>query len=162
VAHLLGAALRPPPFSLDRSSISSTTASGNVRDGIFVAGAGVKVTKTTVAGNGLTGINVVGDSASLTSVTATGNKDSGLAIDGDFAKIASSTVQGNGGYYGIRVDGNGASLTRNVANANGFGSLGGYEDGLGQGIRVNGSNPVGVNSARGNDDPTECLPITLC
>jgi hypothetical protein len=50
----------------------------------------------------------------------------------------------------------------NRADGNGF--VGGVSDGLGLGIRVQNftTAPVGTNLARGNDDPAECDPGSLC
>jgi hypothetical protein len=79
----------------------------------------------------------------------------------DTAKIVSSTVSGNAD-GGIAVDGNAAQLKGNHAEANGF--AGGASNAVGLGLSAVGYTiaPVGTNVARGNDDPNECQPVSLC
>ncbi len=91
---------------------------------------------------------------------ASGNGDSAMTVDGNSAVIQSSTASGNG-FQGIFVDGNAAVVKGNLADANGFGS---GSDLAGLGVWVNSTTtpPVGTNAAHGNDEPTDCLPTTLC
>jgi hypothetical protein len=71
-----------------------------------------------------------------------------------------STASGNG-VAGIHVDGDAANISKNRAVANGFT---GGPDLAGLGIFVENftTPPRGTNTARGNDDPSECSPAALC
>jgi hypothetical protein len=106
------------------------------------------------------GINAGGASASVKSSTATGNGILGINIDGPSASLISS-ASGNG-EGGISVNGDATQIRGNRAEANGF--AGGSSDLAGLGIVAFGYTkaPVGTNIARGNDDPTECNPASLC
>jgi putative surface-exposed virulence protein len=169
----------------DSASIKSTTASGNGQSGIYVNGDnsasitsvnavgngayGVRVhadedtivKSSSAAGNALNGFYLEGDSTSVSSSTASGNAGHGLVVVGISASVKSTKASGNGG-HGIYVSGDAATLTRNRAEGNGF--QGGGSDGIGQGILVQGfaTAPAGTNLARGNDDPANCQPSSLC
>jgi hypothetical protein len=143
------------------ASIRSATASGNGANGIYVTGNAASIASSTASGNTFSGVVVIGDSAGIKSTTGSGNAGIGIAVQGDSTSITSSTVVGNGN-TGIGIDGNLGSIRGNLAGANGF--LGGASDGTGPGIGVIGytTAPVGTNVAHGNDDPTECVPASLC
>jgi hypothetical protein len=139
--------------------ITSSTASGNHIDGIFVDGTSASISSSIVVGNGTHGIVVGGASATIKSSTASGNGIDGMFVGGISAKIESSTASGNG-RNGIVVTGDAARIKANRAEANGFGAA----DLVGAGIFVTWPTiaPVGTNVARGNDDPAECAPASLC
>jgi Right handed beta helix region len=162
-------------------SINSSTASGNAGSGIVVGGDNSSVQASTAAGNGAHGISLEGDFDSVESSSADGNAD-GISVQGDFASVVSSIASGNtafgvkvwdtkasvksttafgNGGNGIEVGG-GGTLTGNRAEGNGF--PGGVSDGAGLGIFVNvlGNAPLGANVSRGNDDPAQCSPASLC
>jgi hypothetical protein len=122
--------------------IQSSTASGNDRDGIYVQSPGARIQSSSASVNGVAGIFVEGDSAKVQSSTASGNGASGSA--------------------GIAILGEGALLSGNRAEANGF--LHSVSDLSGLGIYVDYSTtaPAGTNFARGNDDPKDCIPTSLC
>jgi hypothetical protein len=143
------------------ASIKSSTAAGNGDDGIHVSGASASIKSSSAAGNGNDGISVDGASASITSVTAAGNGGAGFFVIGALASIKSSIASGNG-FDGILVSGDAATIKTNRAQANGFPAAASDLDGLG--ILVSGftTPPVGTNTARGNDDPAECSPASLC
>jgi large repetitive protein len=145
------------------TSVKSSSSSGNGFDGIDICctGASPSVTATTVAGNGSFGIFIEGASASVRSSVVTGNGGDGIRIFGASASIKSSTVSGND-LDGVSVDGDAAKLVGNRMEANGYPA--GASDGNGVGIVVTGftTGPVGSNVARGNDDPAECAPASLC
>jgi hypothetical protein len=164
------------------ATIKSSTSSGNAGSGIDVGGVGVKIQSSAAVGNGIVGIQVNGDSTSVTSSIASGNRSLGIEVVGDFAVIRSTTASGNvvegilvsgsaariqsstasgNGSIGIEVDGGfgAAQVKSNRAEANGF--AGGASDGGGLGIGVLGS-VTGTNVARGNDDGSECSPLSLC
>jgi hypothetical protein len=139
--------------------ITSSTASGNHIDGIFVDGTSASISSSIVVGNGTHGIVIGGASATIKSSTASGNGIDGMFVGGISAKIESSTASGNG-RNGIVVTGDAARIKANRAEANGFGAA----DLVGAGIFVTWPTiaPVGTNVARGNDDPAECAPASLC
>lgn len=166
----------------DRVSINKSSASGNGTSGVLVWGT-VSVTSTTAAANGTFGIWLRDGGSSVKSSSALGNGTTGIALEGDSNKVASSATSGNGaqglyvkgnyasvkstkassnGEYGIELSGDAASLKGNTTHGNGF--AGGVSDGVGSGILVGGYSiaPAGTNIARGNDDPTECSPASLC
>jgi len=167
----------------DRFSVVNLVASGNLIDGIFVAGNAAKIQSSTASGNGFRGIGVTGDLALIQRSTVSGNVSHGIGVGGKLAKIQSSTAAGNGangiavsgqaasiqrsaasgnGGHGILVDGDAAKVNGNRTEGNGFPS--GASDGAGLGIATSGytTPPVGKNIARGNDDPAECDPAFLC
>jgi len=97
----------------------------------------------------------------VSSSSASGNNGNGIAVEGGSNAIASSTAFANG-FNGILMNGENLRANRNRADANGFG-IAPDLDGLG--IRVSSVNttPAGRgNTARGNDDPSECSPGYLC
>lgn len=149
-------------FDLRGNSISvvSSNASGNQENGIQVIGNAASVKSTFASGNGLAGIVVNGDGTRIASVTASGNTANGVAVHGSSVSVKSSNIYGNGD-DGLLVDASNAQLTGNKAVGNGF-STSGHSDFLGLGIRVNGATPIGKNTARGNDDPSQCFPTYLC
>jgi len=169
----------------DSASIKSSTASGSGLIGIQVLGASASIVSSTASGNLVNGFDVEGASASIKSSTASGNGDDGFFIHGasDGASVASSTAVANGvsGFEvygnsvsikssvasgnvlrGIFVQGDGANVTGNRTDANGFKT--GESDDIGLGINVNGftTPPRGSNVARGNDNPADCAPTSLC
>ena len=148
--------------------VTSSQASGNDDHGIVVQGASALVTASQASGNGLDGIFVEGASPRVTSSQAYGNDDDGVHIEGASARVRSSRVSGNG-TEGIDVSGDAARIGRlpggpasdkNYADANGFVPV----DAIGVGIWAHDftTAPIGKNVARGNDDPRDCLPETLC
>ena len=143
----------------DKFSVLNVVASGNVFYGFDIRGDFIKIQSSTASGNGDTGVNAVGGSASIKSMAASGNY-LGIRIIGNSGSIKSSTASGNHG-YGITVSGNAASLKSNYTDGNGF--AGGSDlGGLGINVTNYTTPPVGKNTARGNDDPSECQPATLC
>jgi large repetitive protein len=146
----------------DSVSVKSSTATANGGIGIGGSGDSVSVKSVTVAGNGSYGIAFSTSSGiSIASATASGNSADGINVSGPSDSIKSSIVDGNGN-NGIVVDGDGASLKSNRAEANGF--PGGVSDLAGLGILVQFTTtaPVGTNTAAGNDDRDECHPASLC
>jgi len=141
-------------------SISSSTASGNSANGIIAVGAAASVKSSTASGNGQTGMTVGGASASVKSSTASGNGQTGIVASGASVSVSSSTASGNM-MIGITVSGDAAVITGDRAETNGF--FGG-SDLKGFGIYATGytTAPVGTNVVRGNDDPSECQPASLC
>ena len=143
----------------DSASIKSSSASGNANSiGIEVFGDSAKIQSSTASGD-LLGIEVQGNSATIQSSTASGNLR-GIYVLGDSAKIQSSTASGNSD-FGIEAQGDAASVSGNHADGNGY-SGGSDRAGLGINAFDFSTAPVGKNTARGNDDPTECNPTYLC
>ncbi len=141
----------------DSTSVASSSATANAGEGISVTGDAFSIKSSTTSSNGGTGLLIDGAAPKITSVISTGNGNRGIAIGGNLASVKSSTVSGND-IYGIVIFGNAAKLKGNQADGNGFQP----HDASGLGIRVEGAAPVGVNVARGNDDPAECNPAFLC
>jgi Right handed beta helix region len=145
------------------ASIVSSTASGNLVYGFDLEGPSASIKSSTAFGNGNDGffIHGVSDSTSVASSTATSNGISGFEIYGDSVSIKSSVASGNV-TRGIFIQGDGANVTGNRTDANGFKT--GESDDIGLGINVNGftTPPRGTNSARGNDNTAECAPLSLC
>jgi Periplasmic copper-binding protein (NosD) len=144
----------------DNLTVSNLVSSGSPNDGIFVAGASASVKSSTAGGNAF-GIVIFGPSALVRTSIASGNIVSGIYVNGAAARIQSSTASGNGA-HGIQINGDAPRVTGNQADANGFAD--GAFDLNGLGIFVSGytTAPVGTNVARGNDDPSECDPTSLC
>lgn len=145
--------------SADEVSVSGVVASGNVVSGVTIVGTSSVVQSTTASGNSEKGIELIGDSVTVKSSSVHGNAHYGIDVYGASARIESSTASGNGD-HGIQVDGIAPRIKGNRAEANGFGS----SDFFGFGILAKGwtTAPVGKNIARGNDDPVECDPVSLC
>jgi len=170
------------------AKVESSTASGNGSAGIFAEGSTATVSSSSSWGNKSEGINLdalagevvgsnasgnftgieddVADSVSVISSNASGNTANGIEIvaatTGKIGRVLSSTASGNGG-TGIFVLGEEAVvISKNRANGNGF--MGGASDLMGTGIHTSEFTvpPVGRNVARGNDDPGECIPASLC
>jgi len=143
------------------ASITSSQASGNSSSGIYVIGDALSAKSNRVFGNGGNGFLLAGDSGSITSTNASGNASAGVSVIGGSLDVKSSTASGNG-TLGIGVWGDAAALQGNRTDANGF--QGGASDGLGPGILVDKftTAPTGTNPSRGNDDPGECSPASLC
>jgi hypothetical protein len=141
------------------ASIKSSSAFASI-NGIYVVGASASIKSSTASGNPNYGISIQGPSGQVASSTALGNGD-GIFVLGDGASVASSTASGND-VFGIEVGAHGARIKGNRAEGNGF--AGRASDGHGRGIDVHGytTAPVGSNTARGNDDPSECSPASLC
>ena len=143
------------------AAIQSSTACGNGR-GIYVYGDGASIRSSDASGNTLyDGIRVDGNAASVKSSTASGNAKYGIQLDGDAASVRSSVASGND-ERGIYVHGDAATIKGNKADGNGF--PGGASDVAGLGILAEDytTAPAGSNTARGNDDPAECSPASLC
>lgn len=142
-------------------TLSNLVAAGNIDDGFLVFGESPSVSSSTATGNGFYGFDIAGSSAAIATSTAAGNLRAGFNIRGSSARIRSSIASGNSD-GGILVDGSGATIKGNEAEANGFSA--GASDLLGLGISVTGFqiSPKGKNVARGNDDPAECNPGSLC
>jgi hypothetical protein len=142
------------------ASIRSSSAVGNPSVGIDLVGTSAKIQASTASGNQI-GISVLGDSATVRSSVAEGNAGTGILVEGALAKIQSSVASGND-LDGIFVSGEGASLSRNRTDGNGY-QLD-TSDFQRDGIQVVWATkpPVGSNIAHGNDDPFECIPAFLC
>ena len=136
-------------------------ASAGGSDFVHLLGASESVKSSAASGNH-DGILIGGDSGKIQSSSAVGNGSFGIFITGDSGSVSSSTASGNG-VHGVEVLGDAAKLSGNRAEANGFAG-GSASDLTGLGIFVPGSTtaPVGTNVARGNDDPAECDPTSLC
>jgi hypothetical protein len=142
-----------------QASVSGVVASGNVIFGLELDGEAAKIESSTASGNGY-GTFIFGDAAKIQSSTFSGNGNYGIAVVGDAAKIQSTIMSGNGG-YGLRVEGEAALIKGNQAYGNGFSSP--DDGGLGIDAAFSTVAPrVGKNVARGNDDPDECEPASLC
>ena len=178
---LSGNATQGAAIEGDSASIKSASASGNGQAGFQIFGPSASVKSSTAAGNGGPGFWLDGDAGSVKSSRAVGNGSYGLLLHGETDSVASSTLSGNATglqitgneasvksttasgneAYGVVVYGDGARLRGNRADANGF--PGSASDGNGLGIRVVFTvAPTGTNSARGNDDPQNCAPTSLC
>jgi hypothetical protein len=142
------------------ASIASSTASGNGQDGIGISGSSASIKSSTAVGNTFVDVFVGGDSGRITSVIASGSQY-GISVDGDGVSVRSSTASWNS-FNGIFVTGDKAKVSGNHADGNGY--LGGAADGTGEGIHVQDyvTAPTGKNTARGNDDPDDCEPVSLC
>lgn len=102
----------------DKVSVSNVVASGNVPDGIYIAGDSAKIRSSIASGNG-TGIEVHGASAAIQSSTASGNDSTyGILVDGASASIKASNASGN--HVGITVTGASASIQSSTASGNGL------------------------------------------
>ena len=145
----------------DSASIASVTAAGNASYGVDIFGDGASVASTTSVGNTADGIIVAGDGTSIKSSTVAGNGDRGIVVAGDAASIKSTRASGNGG-VGIVLNGDGPSISGNTTDGNGF--AGGVANSIGLGVNITGftTAPKGRNVARGNDDPADCNPSSLC
>ena len=149
-------------ISGDLASISSSTASSNNGRGIQVSGDKAPVKSATATGNGESGIGVSSDAAKITGLTASGNAEFGLILGGTSASLKSSSLSGNG-FSGILISGDQAHVSGNRADANGFdGFMFPFPAIAGSGIVAIGTGAVGKNSARGNENPGECMPASLC
>ncbi len=145
----------------ESAKIQSTTASGNASYGIHITGDSGSVQASIADGNGIAGIELDGASSSVKSSSASTNSVAGLVVNGTAGSIRSSTASANGS-YGIYSNGDAPVLRSNRAEANGF--PGGVSDLTGLGAYATGytTPPAGTNVARGNDDPAECNPASLC
>ena len=144
----------------DSVSIKSSNASANFY-GIEVIGSSARIQSSTGNGNAVHGIAVFGASAVVQSSSVAGNGEDGIYVSGPSARIQSSTASGNemGGIY---VNGDAPRISGNHAEANGFTGSGSDNTGLGISVVGYTNPPVGSNVARGNDDPTDCVPALLC
>ena len=145
----------------DDVTVSNLLASGNQIVGIFIGGSRASVKSSAAFGNNNVGIFISGNFARIQSSTASGNDQDGIHVDGSGARIQSSTASGNDA-HGIHVAGDAALITGIHADGNGY--AGSTTDSSGLGINVTNytTAPVGKNTARGNDDPAECQPASLC
>jgi len=141
-------------------SVKSSVAASNGADGIVLGGPSASVKSSTAFANADAGINLSnGGSLSVTSSIASGNAGIGIDVVATVdPSVKSSTASGNGS-DGISVSGDAAHIKGNHADGNGF-----VVFGAGLGIRTEGFStaPTGTNLARGNDDPAECDPASLC
>jgi large repetitive protein len=149
----------------DHIAVANVVAAGNAY-GVFVFGDFAKITSSTASGNGTAGIAISGAAASISSSTASGNGSFGIAIVGPSASVTYSTASGNGA-DGIGINDQlgtvKAALVRgNRAYGNGFHGPDSDLTGLGVEVVNYAKAPVGTNKARGNDDPAECSPASLC
>lgn len=142
-------------------TVLSVLASGNQIDGIFIGGERALVKSSVAVGNNDVGVYLSGNFGKIQSTTASGNDHGGIRIDGNGAKIQSSTASGNDG-HGIDVAGNAALLTGNHAEGNGYAGSATDANGLGINVTSDTTPPTGKNTARGNDDPAECIPALVC
>ena len=143
----------------DSISVASSSASANTSDGIIVLGNAFSIRSSTTSSNGDNGINIDGAAPKITSVISSGNRSTGIfANHATLGSVKSSTVSGNGD-DGMVISGTGAQVKGNRAEGNGFPN--GVSDLSGLGINVLRAVP-GKNYARGNDDPAECNPASLC
>ena len=145
----------------DFASVRSSTFAANSFDGIEIMGASAAIRSANSAGNRDVGISVVGGSALIQSSGASGN-NIGIYVNGDGARVRASKAFANG-HTGIRVSGDAAVVSGNRADGNGYANL--VSDGLGLGLVADTwttTAPVGSNVARGNDNPNECVPASLC
>jgi hypothetical protein len=171
------------PGGADAISVANVAAVRNANAGLFVVGDLTSIRSSTFAANSFDGIEIMGDSATIRSSTAAGNRDVGISVvgasalvrsagasannvgiyvNGDEAEVRSSSTFANGN-LGMRVSGNAPIVTGNRADGNGFANL--VSDGFGLGITVDSwttKGPVGTNTARGNDNSNECVPVPLC
>lgn len=165
------------------ATIKSSTASENGTSGIEIVGNSAAITSSMAVRNGDQGIWVKGDGGSVKSSRVVGNVSTGAALEGDHSSVTSSVLSGNS-WNGLRIEGDSASVKSTTASANtnngievegesaiikanhveGNGMPNGASDGQGLGIAVSSltNAPVGTNVVRGNDDPAECKPSSLC
>jgi parallel beta-helix repeat protein len=136
-------------------SVKSSVATSNGAEGILLGGQSTSVKSSSAIGNGSDGINLSnGGSQTVTSSLAVGNTGIGIhVLANSNASIKGSTASGNGS-HGIVITGTGGQIKSNHADGNGF-----VSPGLGI---VAGSDTIGTNLARGNQDPAECDPASLC
>jgi trimeric autotransporter adhesin len=106
----------------DDVKVSNVVASGNVNDGVYLAGASASISSSTAAGNVGIGLLVMGDSASIASSNASGNGGYGIANTGDGTSIKSSSSTGNTG-SGISVKGASITLVSSITSGNGAAGL---------------------------------------
>jgi hypothetical protein len=172
----------------DRLRVTGIVSSGNLSDGFSLSGASVSVTSSAAYGNGQVGIFVLGDHAQVKSSIGSGNNE-GIQVIGDFAKVTSAQAVGNA-FDGINIQGNSGVVKSSTASGNSFvgilvgeiccgtvpasvvsankaygnGFIDGVSDLSGRGIAVGfvSTPPVGRNVSRGNDNPDECDPASLC
>jgi hypothetical protein len=147
-------------FAANRLVVSGVHASGNLGDGVFVAGGAAAVRASTASENGGDGVYVLGVSADVRSSTASDNLGNGIYVSGSSAAIRASIASGNA-HHGIAVSGDAAVVEGNLAEANGLAGASGL-GGLGLDVFGYRTAPVGTNVARGNDDSAECRPASLC
>lgn len=107
------------------------------------------------------GIYAEGSSVTFRGNRTTNNSDRGIFVwSSSSAKVIRNVASGNG-HHGIETTIlAGATIKGNKANRNGFTKDG--PDGVGRGISAANNTPGGGNSARGNDDPLQCVPSHLC
>lgn len=148
-------------FAAGKLVVSALRMSGNAGGGLFVVGPAASVRASTATGNGGDGLYVLGASVRVQSSTASGNLGNGIYVSGTSAAIRSSNAFGNA-QYGIAVSGDAAVVEGNRAEANGFADGASDLGGLGLDVFGYTTAPVGTNVARGNDDPAECRPASLC
>jgi hypothetical protein len=158
-------------ISGDSVRVTSSRASGNGERGIVIGGGSARVSSSEASGNGESGVHIVGSLARVSSSRASGNVGDGVFILGSFAHVISSRASGNT-VHGIEIEGDAAKIGRtsgrkpasdkNRSEGNGF--VLGVSNGSGLGIFAQGfiTEPVGSNVARGNDNPGQCDPTTLC
>ncbi len=171
------------------SSVARNSVRGNDEFGIQVSGPRSSVAMNAVVGNRVAGIVVAEgfanpDDTSVVGNTANANGESGIiALDGERltfrgnrtdnneesgifvfesvtpVSVSKNTANGNG-ELGIGVQAAVASLRMNRAGGNGLRN--GIDDDTGLGVFADGTVSGSRNVARGNDDPRECDPATIC
>jgi hypothetical protein len=137
-------------------------ASANGTAGITILGDSGRVVASRAYGNDGRGVHLQGNKPRVVSTRSRGNESYGIEADGDDARVLLSVASNNIG-DGIFVAGERATINDNHADGNGY-EPGTAPDDVGLGIYVvfATEGPVGSNVARGNDDPDECDPATLC
>jgi hypothetical protein len=144
-----------------RAVVVESAATGNGGTGAEVRGEPPVVKYYEGSGNSLYGLRADGPSAVVKYSKLSGNDNEGLLVIGDSVRVGLNSAWGNG-ENGIKVTGDAPRIDRNRADANGY--PGGVSAGDGLGIFASNytTPPKGDNVARGNDDPDECEPVTLC
>lgn len=145
-----------PSCILERNRVDQ-----NVNNGILVGSSdGVVLTENRLARNG-TGIILGNGNAAI----ATGNRVSssvgvGIQVDAGAGHQLTENVVTKNGSHGILAAVNALTIQSNKANGNGV--VDHVRDGVGLGILAPVGTPGSDNQARGNDDPAECDPASLC
>lgn len=137
-------------------SVKSSVAASNGANGIVLGGPSASVKSSIAFANGSDGINMSnGGSQSVTSSTASGNARIGINIDATVNPSVKSSIASGNGSDGILVQGAVGQIKGNHADGNGFAQS------FGLGIHT-GAGTTGTNLARGNYNPAECDPVSLC
>jgi hypothetical protein len=148
-------------FAASRLTLSRIVATTNANGGIFVVGPSTRIRSSNVSRNGGDGIYALGVSPTIESTTASENAGAGIYLSGVTSQIRLSTASDNAD-DGIIVAGNAARLEDNRTNKNGRTDTAPNSHHLGILAFAYTTAPTGTNLARGNTDPSECRPKTLC